>query len=240
MQRIFQSFVDALTDGIDSKSLHSALAEVAEAFDLPLFAYFSVPIGLKAASWLVSNYAKDWTDQYLANRYDRVDPVISLAGTSDEPFVWGESLTSSNRSELQERFFDEASSFGIRWGYTIPIRERRTEVAALTFAADGPAPTLERSIDLHGRVLQLMAVYFHRHARRLLGTARIVDGVALTKRELECLEWAARGKAARDIGQILDITRRTAAFHLDNARAKLNVRSIQQAVAILGESRSQR
>ena len=47
--------------------------------------------------------------------------------------------------------------------------------------------------------------------------------VALSPRELECLEWAARGKSAWEIGRLLNISRRTAAFHLDNAKMKFGV-----------------
>ncbi|MDQ7250442.1 helix-turn-helix domain-containing protein [Dongia sedimenti] len=83
-----------------------------------------------------------------------------------------------------------------------------------------------------------MAIYFHRHAKRLLQGSRVVHGVTLTRRELQCLEWAARGMSARNIGQTLGITRRTAAFHLDNVRMKLDVRTIQQAVALLAEARA--
>jgi DNA-binding CsgD family transcriptional regulator len=55
----------------------------------------------------------------------------------------------------------------------------------------------------------------------------------LSPRELECLQWAAQGKSAWAIGQILKVSRRTAAFHLDNARAKLGVQNLRQAVALL-------
>ena len=58
----------------------------------------------------------------------------------------------------------------------------------------------------------------------------------MSPREFECLEWAARGKSAWDIGAILGISRRTAAFHLDNARLKLGVKTISQAVAKLAAS----
>ncbi|TIT70729.1 MAG: helix-turn-helix transcriptional regulator, partial [Mesorhizobium sp.] len=57
-------------------------------------------------------------------------------------------------------------------------------------------------------------------------------------REYECLQWAARGKSAWDIAGILGITRRTAAFHLDNAKKKLGVRTQNQAVSLLASSRS--
>jgi LuxR family transcriptional regulator, activator of conjugal transfer of Ti plasmids len=66
-----------------------------------------------------------------------------------------------------------------------------------------------------------------------LAPERSVFGILLSPREYECLEWAAKGKSAWDIGCILNISRRTAAFHLDNAKSKLGVRTISQAVALL-------
>ena len=82
------------------------------------------------------------------------------------------------------------------------------------------------------------AMYFHAHARRKVAPDRVVDGVALSPREFECLDWAAQGKTAWEIGRILGVSRRTAAFHLDNAKAKLGVHSISHAVARLITSRS--
>jgi DNA-binding CsgD family transcriptional regulator len=240
MHKLFQSFVDGVSDGADGNSLHAALADVAEGFGFPLFAYFSIPSGLRTAAWLISNYSSEWTDRYLHNQYDRLDPVIVHASNAVDPFLWGEGIPEATQAADHLAFFEEASAFGIRRGLTIPIHEQRAQVAAVTFATDERAPLFDRSIELHSRILQLMAFYFHRHARRLLSEDRVVDGVKLSKRELECLEWAARGKSASDIGTILGISRKTAAFHLDNARAKLDVRSIQQAVALLGESRSRR
>jgi len=35
------------------------------------------------------------------------------------------------------------------------------------------------------------------------------------------LTWAARGKTSAEIGVILDLSKRTVDFHLDNARTKL-------------------
>ena len=59
---------------------------------------------------------------------------------------------------------------------------------------------------------------------RLAGVARnevwskFVD---MSDREIEVLTWAARGKTSAEIGVILDLSKRTVDFHLDNARTKL-------------------
>jgi LuxR family transcriptional regulator, activator of conjugal transfer of Ti plasmids len=83
-----------------------------------------------------------------------------------------------------------------------------------------------------------MTMFFHAHARRKLAPERVVDGVSLSPREFECLKWVAQGKSAWEIGHILGISRRTAAFHLDNAKAKLGVHSNCQAVARLVASKA--
>ncbi|MDX8450958.1 helix-turn-helix transcriptional regulator [Mesorhizobium sp. VK3C] len=60
-----------------------------------------------------------------------------------------------------------------------------------------------------------------------------IDGVLLTPREYECLQWAAQGKTDWEIGRILGITQRTVAFHLVNARGKLGVTTTRQAIGRL-------
>jgi DNA-binding CsgD family transcriptional regulator len=82
-----------------------------------------------------------------------------------------------------------------------------------------------------------MAMYFYAHARHKLGSADLIKGVLLSRREVECLEWAAKGKSTWETGRIMGISRHTVAFHLDNAKAKLGVRSTVQAVACLAASR---
>jgi DNA-binding CsgD family transcriptional regulator len=54
----------------------------------------------------------------------------------------------------------------------------------------------------------------------------------LTSREIEALTWAARGKSASEIGEILRITKRTVDEHIQAAGRKLNASNRTQAVAI--------
>jgi DNA-binding response OmpR family regulator len=61
--------------------------------------------------------------------------------------------------------------------------------------------------------------------------------VDLSPRELDVLTWSARGKTSDEISGILDLSKRTVDFHMDNARAKLGVATRIQAVvkAIAGK-----
>jgi DNA-binding CsgD family transcriptional regulator len=238
MHRIFQSFTDHLSRASHANDLHEAMAEAAAALDLSSFAYLVVPRRPKNPPRLISNYPPTWTNHYLQQHYERFDPVIKQALGHPEPFRWGLGTGVTRRSKLQQRLFDEAANFGIRHGFTVPIHDDWGAVAAVTFASDGRRPQFERCINEHARVLQLMAIYFHAHAKRKIQTERAIEGVSLSSREFECLEWAALGKTAWETGQILGISRRTAAFHLDNAKAKLGVNSICHAVARLIASSS--
>jgi LuxR family transcriptional activator of conjugal transfer of Ti plasmids len=238
MHHIFQTFIDRLASARDAETLGASMAEAAAALDLSCFAYLSMVPRSGSAPQLISNYPSAWTKHYLENHFERFDPVILQALGHPEPFEWGLNVGSIAQSIQQQELFEEAARFGIRSGFTIPIHDARGPIAAVTFAADERQPRFERCIGEHGRVLQLMAMYFHTHARRKLAPDRVVDGVPLSPREFECLEWTAQGKSAWEIGRILGISRRTAAFHLDNAKAKLGVHSNAQAVARLVAARS--
>jgi DNA-binding CsgD family transcriptional regulator len=238
MHRVFQSFIDGLAASGDVESLRRVLAEAGAALDLSCFAYLSLPSRKGDAPELISTYPVKWTDHYLRQSYERLDPVIIEAVATPEPFEWGHEVSARRLSKSQHGFFDEAAQFGIRCGFTVPIHDPRGPIAAVTFAADERHATFQRCIEQHRHVLQLMAMYFHAQARRRVTPNRVVDGVALSPRELECLEWAAQGKSAWEIGRLLNISRRTAAFHLDNAKTKFDVRTICQAVAKLAAAKS--
>jgi DNA-binding response OmpR family regulator len=55
--------------------------------------------------------------------------------------------------------------------------------------------------------------------------------VELNDREIETLTWAARGKTSAEIARLLNLSKRTVDFHIENARTKLGVATrIQAAV----------
>jgi LuxR family transcriptional activator of conjugal transfer of Ti plasmids len=230
MHRIFQNFIDCLSSASNSDALRDAMSQAAAGLDLSCFAYLSMPDKTESLAGLISTYPSAWTTHYLKSHYERFDPVIIQALSDPEPFEWGLGIGPLAPSKSQE-LFEEAARFGIRYGFTIPIHSNNGPVAAVTFATDERRRQFERTISEHARVLQLMAMYFHAHARRWIGSRRPMVSASLSPREAECLEWAAQGKSAWEIGTILGISRHTVATYLENAKIKLGVRTIVQAVA---------
>jgi LuxR family transcriptional activator of conjugal transfer of Ti plasmids len=231
LPRTFYRFVDLMTSRPERFQLQAAMEDVAHVFDLQMFAYLLMPQRPDRRAGLISNYPSAWTTFYLDHRYQELDPVILRASKQTLPFIWGPGVLAKNQSTVEEQFFNEAAQFGLRHGLTIPIHDDPNTIAAVTFAADCHLVAFDQCLDAQLPLLQLIAVFFHRYARRILRPEQSIGGVTLTPRELECLNWAAQGKSAWEIGQILRISRRTAGFHLDNARRKLGVSTVKQAIA---------
>jgi LuxR family transcriptional regulator, activator of conjugal transfer of Ti plasmids len=237
MHRPFQRFVERLTAASDTKALAEAMSEAAAALNLPSFAYLTIARRWASQPRLISNYPAEWTQHYLRHRYERFDPIILHALSQPEPFGWGLEIEQPPTSKRQQQLLAEAATFGIRHGFTVPIHNESGPVAALTFAVDERSASFERRIQEYMRVLQLMAIYFHSHAWRKLSPDRHIDGVSLTSREYECLEWAAQGKSTWEIGRILGISRNTVASYLESTKEKLGVRTIVQAAIRLASAK---
>lgn len=237
MDRIFQRFVELLSNAADVDAFAHTMAETAAALDLSCFAYLALPQKFDRKPLVVSTYPADWVTHYLHHNYERIDPIIARALQVREPFQWGRDLTPRSLSPRQQHFLCEASEFGIRQGFTVPIHDRSGSTAALTFAANQRLPKFEKCIETNERVLQLMAMSFHTHIRRKLSHTLSVGGAHLSHREFECLQWASQGKSAWEIGQILGISRYTASYYLNNVKQKLGVRTIVQAAMCLADAK---
>lgn len=231
MRHVFQAFVDQLIESTDVDDLRLGMAETAAALDLCCFAYLALPSRPGAQPLLISTYPSSWTSHYIEQQYHRFDPVVIQSVRRDKAFEWGLGLGPEAHSEPARQLLEEAARFGIRCGFTVPIHESGVAIAAVTFAANERAASFRRSVRRHARILPFMATVFHAHAERKLRACDQIDGVSLSRREIDCLNWAAQGKSSWEIGRILGISHYTVAFHLDNARTKLGVRSTIQAVA---------
>jgi LuxR family transcriptional activator of conjugal transfer of Ti plasmids len=240
MHLVFQRFIDMLAAAKEPEDFSQTMVVIADALDLPCFAYLALPPFPQERPQLISSYPTEWTSHYLESRYQKIDPVIQNVLASPEPFKWGFDLSKTSYSALQQQMLDEASQFGIRFGFTIPIHDGRSPIAALTFASDQRNGPFETCIARQSRVLQLMALYFHAHVRRKSRSQYEAMRSLLSVREYECLDWAAQGKTAWEIGQIIGISRHTAASYLRSAKEKLGVRTVVQAALLLAAGKSKR
>jgi len=93
----------------------------------------------------------------------------------------------------------------------------------------------DRANELHGRRLgaddyvtkpldfDVLAAIIVNRLAKVARAAIAQPPVELSDREIEALTWSARGKTSQEIAQILDLSKRTVDFHIENARQKLGV-----------------
>jgi DNA-binding CsgD family transcriptional regulator len=81
---------------------------------------------------------------------------------------------------------------------------------------------------LHSLALRLVAT--HNEARGRPRNATVPQ--TLTRREVQCLRWAAAGKTDGEIGIILSLSVSTVRFHLRNAAAKLGATGRAQSIQL--------
>ncbi len=233
MDRIFQDFIEELETSKDEVAMSAALSRAVADCDLPRFAYvrFAADATDQGEVLPITNYPWEWRERYLAQRYDRIDPVLHTTFEKIIPFYWDGLGASAPLSKKQRKLFDEASDFGIRSGFTIPVHEGKPLAASLTFIAEGNIERFQKIIDSHWYRIHLISIYFHAYMRELhLRTISTAQRPYLTSRETQVLQWMARGKTTYEVGKIYGITGRTAVFHLENAKRKLGVVSVRQAV----------
>jgi DNA-binding CsgD family transcriptional regulator len=212
------------------------MAEAAAAFDLSCFAYLRMPGDRNASASVISNYPLAWTDHYLKQHYERLDPVIARAHVWEHPFEWGLDTDMGKMQPAQMQLLDEASQFGIRYGFTIPLRDGRGPLAAVTFASDTRHPEFLRVVSQNKLVLQFMSLCLHFQIQKALFDAPSRRMTALTPREFDCIRWAAEGKTAWETAKILHISENTVVWHLENAKRKLGVRTKSQIAKLLGRT----
>lgn len=229
MHRVLEQYLDALDCAGNLHQLRDAMGTLAANHGLNSFAYLGLPNSSGKKPNLISNYDELWTGHYSAQSYHLRDPVIINVRRCPDPFNWGADFAQT--SEIARKFFSEAADFGITYGHTIPILNWRGSTGAMTFACDRPKATFSSSIRHNAGMLRFLSVHFHGRVQDFTTPGLMSDGISLSMRQVQCLEWTFRGKTIGEIAQILSITRATAAYHLDCARKKFGVRTVAQALA---------
>jgi LuxR family transcriptional regulator, activator of conjugal transfer of Ti plasmids len=231
IERSFQEFIDAMHTANDETDLHKVAVRLTHRLGFRWFAYLGLT---QDASTLISSYPKSWTGRYFDLRYQHIDPVVRRARQQHDLFSWGGALPRAAGNCEQRRFFEEAQTFGIRSGITVPIRGGFGRFAAFTLATSEPSGQSEHLLAKARDIVQLAGIYFHSHASTRLGRPAVQGAktTILTQREQQCLTWAAEGKTVADTAILLDISSRTVVFHLENVRRKLGAISMPQCIAV--------
>jgi DNA-binding CsgD family transcriptional regulator len=228
----FQRFMNELAACPDLPAVEKLLQQTLNSYGFQTFAYLAFRPGADAVDAIaLGTYPSAWAQRYCDNRYYHCDPVLARSVVTTLPFSWSIHEARGTLTKRQRRFFGEADEHGIRHGFTIPIHDRRNKAATLTLATGDGRWQFDARVERFQHELHLIALYLHAQIQRSLLPGEEGERPSLTEREIVCIQWVAWGKSSTDIAQILRITPRTVVFHVENAKRKFGVATLQQAVA---------
>ncbi|MER8977006.1 LuxR family transcriptional regulator [Mesorhizobium sp. M0800] len=208
----------AQTDGVaQSEELFDLLSAFALNFDCPWIAYRSRSSG----PTIMLNYPNEWQQRYFEMGYDRIDPIIKTSRKRASAFRWSEVYNDERTTEDERRVFDEAATFGLRTGISVPLHGLDASFAIMSFAQPGDCEFQNKTITY----LQLAALHFHLKVANFADPVGIEEAPDLSLREKECILWTARGKSSWETGIILGISANTVNFHIKNVLRKLDASS---------------
>ena len=167
--------------------------------------------------------------EFVHNRGNwRRDPVMQHCKRNSMPIIWDQGTYSR---EGQGDKWEEQARFGYRHGIAMALHMPEGRHFFLGVDRDQPIPQDPAEATRLVADLQLFAVHAQDAALRILTPALSAPGSpSLTPRELETLRWTMEGKTAWEVGNVLGISERTAALHVNNATHKLGCVNKHQAV----------
>jgi len=165
---------------------------------------------------MLNNYPSEWCNRYCENNYVLIDPTVKHAEKSLAPIIWDDDFFASTRD-----FWEEAQSYGLRFGLAQSSRDLKGFTGLLTLArSEDPLDDRELSA-LREEMFWLTQISHLAMSKLLVGQLLPECEVALTAKEAEVLRWTAEGKTSAEISLILQITERTVNYHINNACVKL-------------------
>lgn len=214
----------------NSDQLRIEMAKFARQMEFEHFAYaltINAP-SLRSQQYIINGFPPSWVEKYLSRGYFKVDPLIRYAQNSSLPAIWSDPMFHEAKSR---EFWEEAHAHGLHSGLSFAVHEQPGVTGIFSLARDRSLDMQDRDLAaLIGRAQMFASLLHHAVARIDLPKLLPETNASLTAREQECLKWAADGKTAWEIGQILSITERTAVFHVNNVIQKLGAANKTQAI----------
>lgn len=135
-------------------------------------------------------------------------------------------------SEQQRQLIQQFGQPAWQEFISYPVCRERDRVLLIT-ARTQSAVSQKMLRSAHQILDAFMSAYRYLHSHSAINRPEPALGVssaALSRREVECLQWLASGKTLSEAATILGISERTLRFHVGNARDRLGVATTMQAV----------
>jgi LuxR family quorum-sensing transcriptional regulator LasR len=124
-----------LLDAADEAEWFRAIAGLAETwgFDRILIAMLPRPTMRLEDAYIRSTYAPAWRQTYDKEGLVHIDPTVEHCMARAAPLIWSPAIFSTT---AQQSLYEEARSYGLRAGVTVPIHGPNQEAGMMCFVND--------------------------------------------------------------------------------------------------------
>ena len=179
---------------------------------------------------ILANYPEDWLKHYVERHYVDHDPVYHTALITKKPFTWKQMNQIQELSPQAQKILNEARESKMYNGIGLSIYQPFGQIIGM-----GLASSQEEDLTCDKNLLHIIYAacnqFFIAYSDLFLPKAPLNDNIVLTQREREVLLWLVRGKKKGEIASIINTSESTVKRHCENIFAKLNVSSMQLAIA---------
>lgn len=189
-----------------------------------------IPYAVSTFRWIDPAH-EYWLDRKLALQV----PFLTAVRLTAEPFWYSNGTLGTWRDSGLLSGVDCSSALDnphLGEAIIAPVHQPRGVVGAIVWCSREPVG-VKSIFDKQAALFQTAAIRLiaaHNEARGRPRNATVPK--TLTRREVQCLRWAAAGKTDGEIGIILDLSVSTVRFHLRNAAAKLGATGRAQSIQL--------
>lgn len=231
------AFAARATECADSKMLEVEMSAAVRrlgyhGFDAWAVTRSSLGNPYTAQNLWAADYAPDVIKSFVKLGLAETCPVTARAALTTTPFDYVAELKAAPQNGSSRWQLRTLRLFGVGQAWVVPlntVEQMRGVTAYLKGYTNADAQHfLSTRHDVH-----LLSVAFIDAFTRINAPARQLpaqDIPALSAREVDCLQWVARGKTNWEVSQILCISENTVRYHLKNVFRKLDATSRSSAV----------
>lgn len=232
-----QSKVEKISAATSKQGIFDICSNIAEDLETSYFTYIlQLPNDFHTLRYkIISNLSTSWTNRYEEQSYILVDPGVRECMQSFTPVFWNtQKYHSESLSTNAKTMIEDAHKHGLRAGVFIPVFDCRgiNGVFGVGLNTDLYSSQSQNHLEQIVPYISYLGGFIHRSMINLFSEDLLDLNEPLTKREKDCLCWAADGKTASEIGSKLYISENTVKFHSKNIMKKLGARNTAQALAI--------
>lgn len=175
---------------------------------------------------IISNYPEAWVNKYQKEWLHMKDPVIKLAQQRLKSFSWRrEGIIDYNNPKS---IFYKSSQHNILYGHSWMVHGLSDDVGILNFNFEDKEQ--EDFIDKKTTYISQSLLTEVHHELTSKINPKPTKKQKLSKKQIEVLHWASKGKTYYEIGIIMGITERTVKHHMSCIKDKYEVTNSRFAI----------